>query len=433
MVVSATAAALAPNGSFVRLPDGGIFRIAGGAPIHVGSCEPLAGCPGLQPVSDLAGYASVPADGTYLRVADGPSATLVVRVVGGAPIGIGTCNALSGCETAVDLDDGGWRAYQQAHPTVPDGRFVRIADGARAGVVTRAVGGALIPLGSCAPLGGCPDAVSVDGLGIASYAVGHPWPADGTFVRIADGPSTGTPLRAAGGALLALSDCIPLRGCPGAVVLDAAGLADYAREHPRPADGTLLTGVPSGTTWLVAGGTRQATTGSSRAIDVNDATLSMFPLVALVKDPSVSTSGVETETTTPPVAPRPLRSLPEFTVSFASAAARRGAARIGLVLGLQVTAALPAGTTVRVACVGCGFTKSYRIKKAIRSRTGLLAFGRKLPVTRTTRISVQISAAGRDGRFTVFSFKKRRYGLSARTVRTGCRSESGAHRTVPCG
>ena len=236
LVSAAPAQAIAAPGSFVRVTDTDpIYVVIGGAAVHVDSCAPLGGCPGVQAISSLAGYAAVPANGSFVRIQDGPSEGFI-------------------------------------------GTFV---------------GGAVIHLDSCAPLGGCAGVVGLDSGGAAAYMAAHPVPANGSFVRVANGPYAGVIARAAGGAFLALTDCDPLGGCPAPVSLDAGGFADYVKAHPIPANGTLLEGLPSQGMWVVLDGEREPAVVSPAAVAVNDASLDAIPIL------TTATTGTGTTSPTP--------------------------------------------------------------------------------------------------------------------------------------
>ena len=237
--MAAPALAIAPSGSFVQVTGSpAIYVVIGGAAVHVDSCSPLGGCAGLQQISSLSGYAATPANGSFVQIQNGPAE----------------------------------------------------------GYIGVLVGGAVIHLDSCAPLNGCAGVVGLDSGGAADYLAAHPTPANGSFVRVANGPQAGLIARAAGGALIGLTDCAPLGGCPDPVALDAGGFADYVQEHPAPADGTLLLGLPSQTTWVVLDGQRAPAPANPAAVAVNDASLTSIQIA--------SSGGSGTTTRLPAPTPR---------------------------------------------------------------------------------------------------------------------------------
>jgi hypothetical protein len=97
-------------------------------------------------------------------------------------------------------------------------------------------------------------------------------------VVVANGADAGEISSAAGGALIRVTDCVALGGCGGYMTLDARGFDDYATAHPIPADGTLLRGVPSDTTWDILAGERVAVAPSPAAVAVTDASLAAIPV-----------------------------------------------------------------------------------------------------------------------------------------------------------
>jgi hypothetical protein len=354
LVSASPALAVAKSGSFVQVTGADpIYVVIGGAAVHVDSCAPLGGCPGVQHIASLAGYAAVPANGSFLRIQNGPAKGFIGTFVGGAVIHLDSCAPVGGCAGVVGLDSGGAGAYMAAHPVPANGSFVRINDGPSLGFIGTLVGGAVIhldscaPVGgcagvvgldsggagaymaahpvpangslirindgpaagfigtlvggavihddSCAPLGGCARAVGLDAGGAGAYMAAHPVPANGSYVRVADGPEAGLIARVAGGALLGLSSCAPLAGCPGWVSLDSGGFADYAKAHPFPADGTLLQGLPSGVVWMVTGGKREPAGAAAGIVAVDDSSLAAIPIA------SPATTG--TGTTSPPPPP----------------------------------------------------------------------------------------------------------------------------------
>ncbi|HEY3758159.1 MAG TPA: hypothetical protein VGL37_00215 [Solirubrobacteraceae bacterium] len=400
------------NGSFVRTPDGSIYVVAGGAALHVDNCAPLGGCPGVVELPNLAGYATEPSDGTFLRVADGASAGLIARVVGGVPLGLDTCEGIPECSSAVNIDSGGYSDYSAAHQTIANGTVVRVADGRENGLIGRVVGGVLLGFLTCEGIPECGSAVNVDEdaynwyanqyhtiangtvvrvadgpengligrvvggvlLGLATcegipecssavnvaenaynwyanqyhtiangtvvrvadgpengligrvvggvllgfltcegipecssavnvaenaynyYAGEYHTIADGTFVRVADGPLAGLVARAAGGALIGLATCVPLEECPGFVNVAENAFAFYTAEHPEPANGTLVEGLPSDTYWIFNDGQREPASPSPGAIAIDDGGLGLYPTKALPIEtvPTTPTSSANT-------------------------------------------------------------------------------------------------------------------------------------------
>ena len=370
------------DGSFVRTPDGNIFRIAGGAPLHLASCGPFNGCAGLISVPDLSRFAARPRDGVTIstpssdtgriyKIAGGaplylnscsadcgtpvqvnqwtidnldhlnavPSngttlatplseAGRIYKVAGGAPLYLNSCDADCGAPVTVNqytidsldhlraypddsttlatpisetgriykvaggvplyltscsVDCGGPVTVNQGtidndghlRRTIADGTFVRVGDGPSNGLIARAAGSALLGLSSCAPFAGsCGHPVNINQSSFDSYASGHADITDGAFVRVADGPSAGTIARAVGGALLGLSTCDSFPGgCAGFVEVNAYSFDTYARTHPTPRSGSVATALPSGQQWRFSSGCRDATAGAPSSVQVNDASV----------------------------------------------------------------------------------------------------------------------------------------------------------------
>jgi hypothetical protein len=234
------------NGSFVRTPNGSIYVVAGGAAIHVDNCAPLGGCPGVVELPNLAGYATEPATGTFLRVADGADEGLVARVIGGVPLGLTTCEGMEGegCTTPVNIDSGGLSEYAASHRVIANGTFVRVADGPKAGLIGRVVGGVLLGLLTCEGMEGegCNTAVNVAENAYTYYANEYHTIANGTFVRVADGPKAGLVGRVVGGVLLGLITCegMESEGCNTAVNVAENAYTYYASEFNTIANGTFV-------------------------------------------------------------------------------------------------------------------------------------------------------------------------------------------------
>jgi hypothetical protein len=206
------------NGDLVQTPDGAIYRLAGGAPLHITDCAPLpGGCTSIHPIPGLTGFADHPADGTLIAAAE---TSTMYRIAGGAPLTLSDCAALPDkCPT--------WQ-WVNAATLWSDTAHLR----------------------------------------------DHP--ADGTFLAAAGGAM----YRVAGGAPLWIADCGSLNGCAGYVWVNTFTITNdtlHLRDHP--ADGTLLQGLPSSTYWTINGGRRSPTRPPQpNAIGVNDATLDQFPI-----------------------------------------------------------------------------------------------------------------------------------------------------------
>ena len=168
-------------------------------------------------------------------------------------------------------------SYEVDHQVVADGTYVRNASDGWIGVVA---GGALFGLTSpdCSLLNCATAPVNVSPDIIASYQAAHQLVADGTFIQIIDGTVAGEIFRAAGGALLPIGNCAPLGGCNSTIkVGDTAALA-YESAHSTPVDGTIVEGMPSGAFWRFSAGHRSRTSPSSSAVTVDDTSLASYPV-----------------------------------------------------------------------------------------------------------------------------------------------------------
>lgn len=267
--------------------SGGVFRVAGGSPQWVDSWTPFGGRKSTVPVDDAAieragsggdwnHLRAYPVDGTVLRDATGKR---LYRVAGGAPIHLRSTSVLeAGAPAPVDVSatviDNAQRTdrnHSHLRPVPADGSFVIEP----AGAVYVFAGGAPLWVHSWAPYGGRQPAVRVDAQAIAQRGTtAQPWgahvaasPANTTFLRVLD---TGTHYRVAGGALVRLSSCTALAGCAGAVGVTSGGVNQYKAAHPVPANGTVLRFLPSGTVYRIDGGRCQAQSSTSGAVTVND-------------------------------------------------------------------------------------------------------------------------------------------------------------------
>ena len=281
---------------------GGIYVVAGGAPIYTSTCTPFcsedpvsvdgnaivnAGQPGVW--SHLLEY---PADGTVLVPVAGTPGGIYV-VAGGAPIYTSTCTPFCS-EDPVSVDGnaivnagqpGVW-SHLLEYPA--DGTVLVPVAGTPGGIYVVA-GGAPIYTSTCTPFCSEPT-VSVDGNAIVNAGQPGVWshlsevPRDGTFIR---GFQTGRIYRIAGGSPIYVTDCNALGfvGCNMSFVdvdqwaIDNSG-NPTTHMTATPADDTVVEGLPSATYWTFFSGGVLSTSQSSSAVQVNDASLSSFPLDA---------------------------------------------------------------------------------------------------------------------------------------------------------
>lgn len=270
---------------------GGVFTVAGGAPQWVDSWDPYGGRQPTVAVDDAAidraggggdwdRLNAFPTDGTVLRT---NTDDRLYRVAGGAPIHLTSASVLeAGAPRAVAVsatvvDDAARADRNHAHllQRPVDGTFV-VAHST--GAVHTFVGGAPVWVQSWAPYGGRQPTVRVDEAAIdRAGATALPWGghvagtiANGSFVRILDGPDAGRFARAAGGTLLLLRSCDLLDGCAGAVGVTAGGQQQYVEEHPAPVNGTVLRFLPSGDVYRIEGTRCYPQAATAATVTVND-------------------------------------------------------------------------------------------------------------------------------------------------------------------
>ena len=159
------------NGTFASVRETGmVFRIAGGAPLYVGSWDRVGGPQPTQAISQaqLDSLPVVPADGTM--IAAQPSGR-VFRIAGGAPLYISSWGSIGGEQATIGVDDsavdnaGGGTPWNHLR-AAPTDMFLR---GWASGRVFRIVsGGHPYYVGSWDPYGGAQPYVDVD-----DWAIDH--------------------------------------------------------------------------------------------------------------------------------------------------------------------------------------------------------------------------------------------------------------------
>jgi hypothetical protein len=97
------------NGTVLGSSGGGVFVVAGGAPLFVSNWDAIGGIQNYVPIDQwdidnvtnpAAHLHAVPADGTFLTTIS----TSTYRIVGGNPLTISACSAVGGCAGAVLVD-----------------------------------------------------------------------------------------------------------------------------------------------------------------------------------------------------------------------------------------------------------------------------------------------------------------------------------------
>jgi cysteine-rich repeat protein len=160
-----------PGGTFVRTPDGSVYRIAGGTPVHVFTCSSQGYYPGCPTpsiynvptawVAEWTAREPFPRDGTFLWHPNGA----VFRVAGGALVYLSTCAAqgyFPGCSNLIALDGIAINGLINAQALPRNGVLVRAPDGS----VYRMECGDALYVSDCVNVGGCSGLIDLDGLAI---------------------------------------------------------------------------------------------------------------------------------------------------------------------------------------------------------------------------------------------------------------------------
>jgi CHAP domain len=272
------------NGSFVQVSGSpAIYEIAGGAPLYVSSWSAFGGQQPFTVISAAAfdALSPVPANGTMIRSAQTGG---IYIVAGGAPLYVSGCADFNGCAGDVNVDQwditnaGSAASHLSLRPA--NGTMIRSAQTEGIYIVA---GGAPLYVSSCADFNGCAGDVNVDQWDItnAGSAASHlnSLPANGTFIR---GGTRGTYYRVAGGYPFKITDCKIIGGCKHPVVVDPWDLTHltnpqtHLRSNPR--NGTIVRCSPSRKYWSFKNGKRHRSTASKRAVSVDDSSVTHFPI-----------------------------------------------------------------------------------------------------------------------------------------------------------
>ncbi|WP_188942586.1 hypothetical protein [Nakamurella endophytica] len=255
------------DGDFVHDPrTGGVFVLAGGAPLAVSSWGPF-GTPRTARRITTAQWdrlRRIPADGTFLRAA---GTGQVFRVAGGAPVYVSSWAPFHREQPAVLVHPaavahaGGTGVWAHLRAVVADNTFV---SSARDGSVYRIAGGAPLFVSSWGVFGGPRATVALDPAAFAHAGQAGVWnhlrryPLDGTFLRR---PDTGAVFRVAGGAPLYVPSWSVFGGPrptadvhPAAIVNAGSTAAQWAHLRRYPLPGTFVQGRPGSKIYRILAG-----------------------------------------------------------------------------------------------------------------------------------------------------------------------------------
>src|SRR4051812_488735 len=249
-LLAPAAHAVEPDGALIRLTTNNFtYRIVGGAPLRISTCNYTNNCAGRKDVANLTGYRATPKDGAMIF---GGSDGGTYRFAGGAPLWVSKCSYGGGCDARIRVDDLSFKDHVNQMPA--NGTVVRNVDD---GGFYRFAGGAPL-LVRCDIGAGCVNPVQFDNgtfikLGTATPALPHmrQYPANGTVVVNAD---ANTFFRFAGNAPLPIPAVTS-----GQVIVDGrtfvqngTALATLPHIAAMPADSTFL--VAGTTYYRMAGG-----------------------------------------------------------------------------------------------------------------------------------------------------------------------------------
>lgn len=232
-------------------------------------------------------------------------------------------------------------ATASAGQIVPDGTFVQVNG---SGVIYRIAGGAPLPVSDWVPFGGPQPVTS---LSASQFAALNQYPADGTFLLT----TTGRIFTAAGGAPFAVSSWSVFGAVKPSVTIDEWAIDNISDPlshlRSRPANGTLVEGLPSRTYWRFESAGRMPIAPTTATTPVPDASLKPYALLAAASAPAPRC-----------VAP----ALHHLTLTRARAALTRAHCRLGHV---RRPHSVPHGRALRVAAqtprAGAKHSAGYKV------------------------------------------------------------------------
>jgi len=283
------------NGSFVQVSgSSAVYELAGGAPLYVSSWTAVGGS---QPVTMISqqqfdSLNAVPSNGTVLNASGGGG---VFIVAGGAPLYLSSYSAIPSAQNAGvaiddwDIENAGTNGASHLNSVPSNGTVLNASGG---GGVFIVAGGAPLYLSSYSAVPSAQNAgVAIDDWDIENAGTNgashlNSVPSNGTFLNT----STGHVYRVAGGAPFAVSTWSIFGGEQPCVTIDEWDIDNIANPAAHmnavPENGTIVEGLPSDSYWSFTGGQRSPTSASSSATTVDDVGLAAFP-----EAPTAGTAG----------------------------------------------------------------------------------------------------------------------------------------------
>ena len=279
------------NGTTLSTPSsetGRIYKVAGGAPLWLSNCSADCGAPVLvnQWTIDTANHLNpVPSNGTTLSTPSSETGR-IYKVAGGAPLWLSNCSADCGAPVLVNQ----WTIDTANHLNpVPSNGTTLSTPSSETGRIYKVAGGAPLWLSNCSADCGAPVLVNQWTIDTANHLT--PVIADGTAVRVSDAVKQGWVSRAVGGALIHLSSCAPAEikpACDALVGVDQGAYDRYATQHPHPVDGTVVRTVPSNSHYVFSNGTCSQAPVGAGAVAVNDGTVQCITTIRNIALPVIS-------------------------------------------------------------------------------------------------------------------------------------------------
>jgi hypothetical protein len=276
------------NGTFIAYA-GNVYRMVGGAPLYVSSWASVGGPHAYTTVTtaQFGALSQYPSNGTAVYEASGPAKGSGYVFAGGAPLTVTNWKnvgspPITGVDPAALNTYASSGAYSHVRKYPLDGTAVYEASGSLRGSGYVFAGGAPLSVANWNNVGS-PQITGVDPAALDHYAAtgaySHvaPVPTNGSFLRT----KAGSTYRVAGGYAFPIASCSAIGGCPSPTLVDAWAIA-----HPgtsthlsaTPSNGTEVLAEPSGSYWTFHNGDRSTATASAAAVQVDDTSISSFPV-----------------------------------------------------------------------------------------------------------------------------------------------------------